>query len=365
MHLTPDIPTRTEKAIDLLRTLIATPSFSREEDQTAAILEHFLQADGIEVFREKNNVWARAAVWRPERPVLLLNSHHDTVKPVKEWTRDPFDPAIEQGRLYGLGSNDAGASLVSLITAFLHLQSDPALPVNLVFAASAEEEISGTNGIAAVLPVLGPIDFAIVGEPTRMQMAIAEKGLLIIDAEAKGKAGHAAREEGINAIYKAMDAIQVIRGLKPERVSPMLGSVKITVTQIEAGYQHNVVPDSCRMVMDVRTNELYQNEEMFQWLQERLEGLELKARSFRLNSSRIPLEHPLVQSGLALGLSTYGSPTLSDQSLMSFPSLKIGCGDSARSHTANEYIELSEIREGIVTYIQLISGIIPAKSEMP
>jgi acetylornithine deacetylase len=346
MHLTPDIPTRTEKAIDLLRTLIATPSFSREEDQTAAILEHFLQADGIEVFREKNNVWARAAVWRPDRPVLLLNSHHDTVKPVKEWTRDPFDPAIEQGRLYGLGSNDAGASLVSLITAFLHLQSDPALPVNLVFAASAEEEISGTNGIAAVLPVLGPIDFAIVGEPTRMQMAIAEKGLLIID-------------------YKAMDAIQVIRGLKPERVSPMLGSVKITVTQIEAGYQHNVVPDSCRMVMDVRTNELYQNEEMFQWLQERLEGLELKARSFRLNSSRIPLEHPLVQSGLALGLSTYGSPTLSDQSLMSFPSLKIGCGDSARSHTANEYIELSEIREGIVTYIQLISGIIPAKSEMP
>jgi acetylornithine deacetylase len=362
MHSIPDIPARTEKAIDLLRTLIATPSFSREEDQTAAILQHFLQAEGVEVFREKNNVWARAAVWRPERPVLLLNSHHDTVKPVKEWTRDPFDPTIEQGRLYGLGSNDAGASLVSLIAAFLHLQGDRELPVNLVFAASAEEEISGSNGIAAALPVLGPIDFAIVGEPTRMQMAIAEKGLLIIDAEAKGKAGHAAREEGINAIYKAMDAIQIIRELKPERVSPMLGSVKITVTQIEAGYQHNVVPDSCRMVMDVRTNELYQNEEMFQWLQERLEGLvELRARSFRLNSSRIPVEHPLVQSGLALGLSTYGSPTLSDQSLMSFPSLKIGCGDSARSHTADEYIELSEIREGIATYIQLISGIVPEK----
>jgi acetylornithine deacetylase len=346
-----------DSAIDLLQDLIRIPSFSREESQAAARIARFFAEKNIPYQQHLYNTWAYNRHWQEGKPVLLLNSHIDTVKPAAGWQRDPFHPGVEQGdMLYGLGSNDAGGPLVALIAAFVHLYEHEDLPVNLILAATSEEEISGAQGIAALLPELGSIDFAIVGEPTQMRMAIAEKGLMVIDGEAKGLAGHAAREEGVNALYIALDDIQRIRSLELERVSPLLGKVKISVTQIEAGKQHNVVPDICRFVIDVRTNECYRNEEVWQILQG-LTQSELKARSFRLNSSGIALEHPLVQSGIALGLPYFGSPTLSDQALMPFPSLKIGPGDSARSHTADEYIRLSEIRAGIDTYVQLIEGV--------
>ncbi len=346
-----------DSAIDLLKNLIATPSFSREEAPAAECVAAFFAAKNILFQRYLNNLWARNRHWQEGKPVLLLNSHIDTVKPATGWQRDPFHPGIEDDDiLYGLGSNDAGGPLVSLLATFVHFYERSDLPVNLIMAATAEEEISGANGIAALLPELGQIDFAIVGEPTQMRMAIAEKGLMVIDGEARGVAGHAAREEGVNALYIALEDIELIRKLQLERVSPLLGKVKMSVTQIEAGKQHNVVPDSCRFVIDVRTNECYRNEEVFDLLQSKVQS-ELKARSFRLNSSGIALEHPLVQSGLQLGLPYFGSPTLSDQALMPFPSLKIGPGDSARSHTADEYIRLSEIRAGIALYSQLIEGI--------
>ena len=347
-----------DSAIDLLKNLIATPSFSREEAPAAERVAAFFAAKNIPFQRHLNNLWAKNRHWQEGKPVLLLNSHIDTVKPATGWQRDPFYPGIEEGDiLYGLGSNDAGGPLVSLLATFAHFYERSDLPVNLIMAATAEEEISGANGIAALLPELGHIDFAIVGEPTQMRMAIAEKGLMVIDAEARGVSGHAAREEGVNAIYIALEDINLIHKLELERVSTLLGKVKMSVTQIEAGKQHNVVPDSCRFVIDVRTNECYRNEEVFDLLQSMVQST-LKARSFRLNSSGIALEHPLVQSGLQLGLPYFGSPTLSDQALMPFPSLKIGPGDSARSHTADEYIRLSEIRAGIDCYIQLIEGII-------
>lgn len=347
-----------DSAIDLLKKLIATPSFSREEAQAAECVAAFFDAKNIPFQRYLNNLWAKNRHWQAGKPILLLNSHIDTVKPATGWQRDPFHPGVEEDDiLYGLGSNDAGGPLVSLLATFAHFYERSDLSVNLVMAATAEEEISGANGIAALLPELGQIDFAIVGEPTQMRMAIAEKGLMVIDGEALGVAGHAAREEGVNAIYIALEDIQLIRNLELERVSPLLGKVKMSVTQIEAGKQHNVVPDSCRFVIDVRTNECYRNEEVFDLLQSKVQS-SLKARSFRLNSSGIALEHPLVQSGLQLGLPYFGSPTLSDQALMPFPSLKIGPGDSARSHTADEYIRLSEIRAGIDLYIQLIEGIL-------
>lgn len=285
----------------------------------------------------------------------MLNSHHDTVKPVNGWTRDPFSPSIEDGILYGLGSNDAGGPLVSLIATFCYFY-DKKLPFNLILAATAEEEISGANGIASLLPELPPIQVGIVGEPTMMQMAVAEKGLMVIDAIAHGKAGHAARNEGINAIYIALEDIQTIRRFKFDKTSELLGDVKMTVTQIEAGTQHNVVPDICKFVIDVRSNECYSNAQIYELIQEKVQS-ELKPRSFRLNSSGISLKHPLILRGSNLGLSYYGSPTLSDQALMPFETLKIGPGDSARSHTANEYIKLSEIQDGIDTYIALLSDL--------
>lgn len=346
----------TSNTLALLQQLIATPSFSREEDGTARLIEQFLQQHGITPHRLGNNIWARSRHWDEEKPTLLLNSHHDTVRPVQGWTRDPFTPAIEDGRLYGLGSNDAGGCLVALIAVFVRLHERTNLPVNLVLAATAEEEISGAGGIASLAPELPPLWAGIVGEPTQMQMAVAEKGLLVIDGEARGKAGHAARDEGVNAIYIALEDIDRLRRYAFERVSPLLGPVKVSVTQIEAGRQHNVVPDSCRFVIDVRTNELYSNEEVFQLLQQHTRS-ELQARSFRLNSSRIDADHPLVQSGRRLGLSSFGSPTLSDQALLHMPTLKIGPGDSARSHTADEYVGVQEIEAGIDTYTRLIEGI--------
>ncbi len=342
--------------VHLLKQLIATQSFSREEDKTAGILEAFMRQQGLTPYRQGNNVWVKSPQLSEDKPTILLNSHHDTVKPVKGWSRDPFEPSEEAGIIYGLGSNDAGASLVSLLATFVYLNALPDLPYNLLYAATAEEEVSGKNGIASILSQLGTIDLGVVGEPTQMQMAIAEKGLVVIDGEAKGKAGHAARNEGENAIYKALRDIQWIQSYEFPKVSEWLGPIKATVTQIEAGYQHNVVPDSCKFVIDVRTQECYSNQEVVDILQQHTQS-ELKPRSLRLNSSGIPLEHPIVQRGKTLGLTAYGSPTLSDQALMPFTTIKVGVGDSARSHTADEYIKRSEIEQGIDLYCKLLEGL--------
>lgn len=357
----PEVISRTEQAaeeaISLLKQLIATQSFSKEEQQTADIIADHLEGKGCEVQRLMNNVWVRSHNFDPRKPTILLNSHHDTVKPASTYTRDPFSPDVEQDMLYGLGSNDAGGALVSLMQLFLLLDAERDRSYNLIFAASAEEEISGKNGIAALLPELGSIDLAIVGEPTGMQMAVAEKGLMVIDAEAQGVSGHAARNEGVNAIYLALEDIQKLKNFRFPRKSETLGDIRISVTQIHAGTQHNVVPDRCSFVIDVRTHEQYSNSEVFSLLQQQVQS-KLTARSFRLNASGIPTDHPLVQKGLSMGLKAYGSPTLSDQALMSgFPSLKIGPGLSERSHTADEFIRLSEIREGIEIYVQLLRGL--------
>lgn len=343
-------------SIQLLQQLIATPSFSKEEADTAAILADFFAQRHIPAQRKGNNIWAKSLHFDVNKPTLLLNSHHDTVKPVEGWTRHPFQAKIDNEVLYGLGSNDAGGALVSLMATFIYFYNKENLPFNIIIAATAEEEISGAHGIEYLLPDLGTIWAGIVGEPTQMRLAIAEKGLMVVDAEAKGKAGHAARNEGENAIYKALQDIQLIQNQQFEKVSDLLGPVKMTVTQIHAGTQHNVVPDSCRFVIDIRTNECYNNRQIFEILQQSLYS-DIKARSFRLNSSRIELEHPLVKAGLALGLAYFGSPTLSDQSLLSFPTLKIGPGDSARSHTADEFIKIEELEKGIITYIKIIENL--------
>ena len=346
-----------DDSLQLLRNLIVTPSFSKEENKTADIIEAFFNKKNISTKRKNNNVWAYSKYRNNALPTILLNSHHDTVKPAKGYTRDPFKADIENGKLYGLGSNDAGASLVALIAVFLHFYEQKNLPFNLVLAATAEEEISGKNGIASVLSELGKIDLGIIGEPTQMRMAIAEKGLMVVDGYAKGKSGHAAREEGVNALYVALKDIDRIKNYVPEKVSNLLGNTKMSVTQIQAGTQHNVVPDSCHFVVDVRTNELYTNEAIFDILQQNTVS-DLKARSFRLSSSGIALTHPVVQRGLSLGLSYFGSPTLSDQALIQgFPTLKIGCGKSARSHTADEFVEVAEIAEGIEIYIKLLENL--------
>ncbi|MCR9100675.1 MAG: M20 family metallo-hydrolase [bacterium] len=343
------------QTIALLQSLIATPSFSREEGETAALINRFLEEAGVATHRKGHNIWAFNRHYNAAKPNVLLNSHHDTVKPVAGWTRDPFSPDLEEGTLYGLGSNDAGGPLVSLIATFLHFYKREDLPFNLILAATAEEEISGANGIATVLPELPEIAVGLIGEPTQMQLATAERGLMVIDAEVTGLAGHAARDEGVNAIYLALKDIEWIRQHRFEQVSRLLGPVKATVTQIKAGHQHNVVPDRCDFVIDVRTNEHYTNAEVLEYLQIHTQSI-LVPRSLRLNPSGIPEDHPLVQAGIALGMSTYGSPTLSDQALCPFPTVKIGPGDSARSHTADEYIRIAEVEDGIERYIALLEG---------
>ncbi len=344
------------EAVELLSSLIRTPSLSKKEEAAAKIIRDFFTKKNIPFLQKGNNTWVKNKYWTDSKPSILLNSHIDTVKAAAGWTKDPFSPLIENGRLYGLGSNDAGGPLIALLFTFLHFYEKENLNYNLVFAASAEEEISGKNGIACIVPELGKIDLGIIGEPTQMQMAIAEKGLMVIDGIAKGKAGHAARNEGINAIYIALEDIQTLKQFQFEKTSPLLGPIKISVTQIEAGTQHNVVPDNCSFVIDVRSTEMYSNEAIFNILQAQCES-ELKARSFRLNSSGIPLEHPIVKKGILLGRNHYGSPTLSDQALLNFPTIKIGPGDSARSHTADEYIKVLEIEEGIALYIAILNGL--------
>ncbi|MEK6481217.1 M20 family metallo-hydrolase [Catalinimonas sp. 4WD22] len=343
-----------EQAINLLQKLIATTSLSKDEDQTADILADYLEKQGLFVNRLMNNVWVKSRDFDDQKPTILLNSHHDTVKPASTYSRNPYAADIEDGKLYGLGSNDAGGALVCLLHTFLELNDLSDRTYNLIFAASAEEEISGKQGIAALLPELGKIDLAIVGEPTGMQMAVAEKGLMVIDGEAKGKSGHAARNEGVNAIYIALEDIQLLKDFQFPLKSETLGEIHISVTQIQAGTQHNVVPDACTFVVDVRTHEQYSNQQVYEILQKEVKSV-LTPRSFRLNASGIPMEHPIVQKGKQLGLNAYGSPTLSDQALMSgFPSLKIGPGLSERSHTADEFILTEEIREGIRIYLALL-----------
>ncbi|MCB9329875.1 MAG: M20 family metallo-hydrolase [Lewinellaceae bacterium] len=343
------------KAVSLLKDLILIPSFSKEEGKTADLLEQWLQAEGVAVQRLEHNVWATNLHFDASKPTILLNSHHDTVKPNKGYTRDPFSADEAEGKLFGLGSNDAGGALVSLIALFLHFYKEKNLAWNLVLAATAEEEISGTKGIELLYSHLPEISFALVGEPTGMQMAIAEKGLLVLDAYASGKAGHAAHDNIINAIYEAMQDIAWIRQFAFPRVSPLLGKVKMSVTQIDAGTQHNVVPDRCHFVVDVRVNDQYSNREVFEIIDSHTKS-EIIARSFRLNASSIPEEHPFVQAGKQLGCSLYGSPTLSDQALLPCPSLKMGPGDSRRSHQADEFIYLNELEAGIALYLRLFES---------
>ncbi|RYF90252.1 MAG: M20/M25/M40 family metallo-hydrolase [Chitinophagaceae bacterium] len=345
-------------AVNLLKELISTPSFSKEEDQTAGILCRFLGERGIIHYRVMNNVYAFNEHYNKDKPSVLLNSHHDTVKPNKGYTLDPFTPVVKEGKLYGLGSNDAGGCLVSLIATFLYYYHREDLPFNLVLAASAEEEISGFNGIELLLKDLGPISFGIVGEPTQMQMAIAEKGLLVLDVNAEGKAGHAAREEGDNAIYKTLKDIQWFSTYRYPKNSELLGPVKMSVTVIETENKaHNVVPSGCHFVVDVRVNELYTFEEVLRIIQSNT-SCTVTPRSLRMRSSYISLDHPIVKAGIKLGRSYYGSPTTSDKALMPFNTLKMGPGDSARSHTADEYIFLTEINDGIELYIQFIKELI-------
>lgn len=344
------------ESIDTLKGMIARPSFSREEGAVADYLQATWQADGYAVSRKGNNLWIIAPGFLPQRPTLLLNSHIDTVRPAAGWSKDPFVP--EEGdddRLYGLGSNDAGASVVSLYAAFRALGAGEQ-PYNLVFLASCEEEISGGAGVESALNELPPVAFALVGEPTGMHPAIAEKGLMVLDCTSVGKAGHAARNEGVNAIAEAMKDIEWFHTYRFPEQSDLLGPVKMTVTMIHAGTQHNVIPDRCEFTVDIRTNERYSNERLFGLIREQVR-CGIRARSFRLNSSRTDERHPLVERALMLGKQPFGSPTLSDQALMPFPSVKIGPGDPARSHAADEYIRLPEIREAIATYVRLLDGL--------
>ena len=362
-----------DDAVELLKRLIATPSVSRNEKEAADIMEATIRSYGFTPQREANNVWIIDPHYDEQKPTLLLNAHIDTVKPVDSWKRDPFHPGIEVQKveakegdtemnfeskeeeiLYGLGSNDCGGGLCSLLQMFRLLTSKPQ-SYNLIYLASAEEEVSGKDGISRALPLLPHIDVAVVGEPTGMQPAVAEKGLMVLDVIAHGKSGHAARNEGVNAIYEALDDMRWIRDYKFEKVSEFLGPTKMTLTVVNAGTQHNVIPDKCTMLVDIRTNEFYDNEEVYHFICQHLKS-ECKAHSFRLKSSRIDPEHPLIKKCVAMGMKPFGSPTLSDQALMSFPSFKLGPGESSRSHSADEFIKISEIRDAIAKYKELLDG---------
>jgi acetylornithine deacetylase len=344
----------TQEAITLLKALIKTPSFSSEEDQTALLIESWFTQNGIPFQRENNNVWAFNYHFDKSKPTLLLNSHHDTVKPNQGYTNDPFTAIEKEGKLFGLGSNDAGGCLVSLLATFVHFYQQENLPYNMVMVASAEEESSGKKGLNSVLQHLPELDCAIVGEPTLMQLAIAEKGLLVLDVVVKGTASHAAHQNEDNPIYNAMNVIDWFKTYQFEKISDVLGPVKMTVTQVTAGKQHNVVPAECHLVVDIRVNDCYTNAEILATVKSHVNA-EVNPRSMHLNASSIPLEHGLVQAGIALGRTTYGSPTLSDQSVLSCQSLKLGPGETLRSHSADEFIFINEIEEGIQLYIKILT----------
>lgn len=347
----------TNDAVALLKDLIAIPSVSRSEEKAADKLGEYLNKWGLPYGREGNNLWVGCQDWDNSRKTLLLNAHIDTVRPVNTWSRDPFSPTLEGDRLYGLGSNDCGGGLVSTLQAYRILLNKPR-SYNILWVASAEEEVSGENGLRLVIPKLPTIDVAIVGEPTGMQPATAERGLMVIDGYAHGVSGHAAREEGVNAIYEALDDLLWLRDYRFRKSSELLGATKLTVTVVESGTQHNVIPDTLHFVIDIRTNEFYQNEYVFEFLKKKMKKCELRARSFRLHSSSIATDHPLVRRCLERGMKPFGSPTLSDQALMPWPSLKLGPGDSARSHAADEYIAIGEIDDAINTYVSLLEGIV-------
>ena len=352
-----NLSTLQQDAVELLKGLISIESFSRQEDKTATLIHSFFTDRQIPAFRHQNNVWAQNKHYDASKPTILLNSHHDTVKPNPGYTLNPFEAIVKEGKLYGLGSNDAGGCLVSLIATFLHFYDKPHLKYNFVMAATAEEEVSGFNGLELIYPKLGPIDFAIVGEPTLMNIAVAEKGLMVLDCTAKGKAGHAAREEGENAIYKAIKDIEWIKNYKFEKVSTHLGPIKMSVTIINAGTQHNVVPENCTFTVDVRLTDAYSMEEVLETIQQNVSS-EVKPRSFRLRPSFIDIEHSLVKAAKKFGATPYGSPTTSDQALIPAPSVKMGPGESGRSHTADEYIFLHEIEEGIERYIKVLEELV-------
>jgi acetylornithine deacetylase len=345
------------QAVKLLQELISIPSFSKEEDKTADAIQEFMKGHGITMHRKLNNLWAWNKHFDPAKPTILLNSHHDTVKPNSGYTRDPYDAKIEDGKLYGLGSNDAGGCLVSLIATFLYFYNKEDLKYNFCLATTAEEEISGVNGLELIIPELGQLDFGIVGEPTLMQLAIAERGLMVLDCTAHGKAGHAAREEGENAIYNALADIEWFRSFRFSKESEVFGPIKMSVTIINAGSQHNVVPANCVFTVDVRVTDAYRNEEVLEIIRQHVK-CDVKPRSIRLKPSSIDKEHPIVQAGIALGRITYGSPTTSDQSLLDIQSIKVGPGDSARSHTADEFVYVDEIREGIELYIKMLEELV-------
>ena len=342
-------------AVELLKELIATPRVSRNETEAANRMEAKMREWGLNPRREANNLWVVADGYDEAKPTVLLNAHIDTVKPVATWTKDPHEPLLEGDQLFGLGANDCGGGLVTLLQVFRILK-EKTVPYNLVYLASAEEEVSGKDGVERMLPLLPKIDVAIVGEPTGMQPAIAEKGLMVIDGYAHGVSGHAARNEGVNAIYEALDDLVWLRNYRFEKESPLLGPTKMTVTQVESGTQHNVIPDLLHFVVDVRTNEYYKNEYVFAFLQKHMKRCELKARSFRLHSSSIPTDHPLIKRCLDLGLKPFGSPTLSDQALMPFASFKLGPGQSSRSHSADEFICISEIEQALDLYLKILSA---------
>ncbi len=349
-----EITEYTKDAVKLLKKLIATPSVSKSEADAARVIREQIKEYGFNGNIEANNTWIISKDWNDNKPTLLLNAHIDTVKPAATWSRDPFNPTLDGDILYGLGSNDCGGGLVSLLQLFRILSLKPQ-KFNYIYLASAEEEISGINGISRALPLLPKIDLAIVGEPTNMQPAIAEKGLMVLDVIAHGKSGHAARDEGINAIYEALGDLEWFRNYQFQKTSPFLGPTKMAVTVIHAGTQHNVIPDTCTMLVDVRTNEFYDNEEVFHFIDQHTKS-ECHAHSFRLKSSRIDPEHPLIKRCISIGMVPFGSPTLSDQSLMSFPSFKLGPGESSRSHSADEFIKIDEIRNAIQQYANLLDG---------
>lgn len=352
-----DINALYQQALQLLQQLVSIPSFSREENRTADLIEQFLHTHNIILNRKVNNLWAYNKHFDAAKPTILLNSHHDTVKPNSGYTRDPFDGVTEDGKLYGLGSNDAGGCLVSLIAVFLYFYEREDLKYNFCLAATAEEEISGVNGLELIIPEIGKLDFAIVGEPTQMQLAVAEKGLMVLDCIAHGKAGHAAREEGDNAIYRAMHDIEWFRTFKFPKESDVFGPVKMSVTIINAGSQHNVVPASCAFTVDVRVTDAYRNEEVLEIIRRHVH-CEVTPRSTRLKPSSIDRNHPIVQAGISLGRTTYGSPTTSDQALLDMQSVKIGPGDSARSHMADEFVFVEELKEGIELYVEMLEKIV-------
>ena len=344
----------TQEAIALLKSLIETPSFSSEEDQTALLIENWFTQNSIPFERENNNIWAFNKHFDKSKPTLLLNSHHDTVKPNQGYTNDPFEAIVKDGKLFGLGSNDAGGCLVSLLATFVHFYSNENLPYNIVMVASAEEESSGKNGLNSVLKHLPELECAIVGEPTLMQLAVAEKGLLVLDVIVKGTASHAAHNNPDNPIYNSIPVMEWFNSYQFEKISEVLGPVKMTVTQINAGKQHNVVPAECHLVVDIRVNDCYNNQEILDTVRKHLTA-EVNPRSMHLNASSIPVAHGLVQAGIALGRTTYGSPTLSDQSVLSCQSLKLGPGETLRSHSADEFIFINEIEEGIQLYIKILT----------